>query len=160
MCTSKTIFSEPVFEMTAHQLLHVTLIAGDLESSTREQFSHLQSEISSDSVCVFLVTTQGIQVNQVYHFMGFNQTMAISALHSYANTYLLRHHPGSWSPGHLYEASFEKHHCICLGAICLPWKSEDGDGQEIKSAFLNLTLTQNWNAYMTRTAGLDVAVVQ
>lgn len=85
--------------------------------------------------------------------------MAITALHSYANTYLLGHDLGFWLPGHLYEASLEKHHCICLGAICFPRKSEDGDGQEIKSASLNLTLTQNWNVYLTRTAGLNVAAV-
>lgn len=83
--------------------------------------------------------------------------MAITALHSYVN--LLRHDLEFWLPGHLYEASFEKHPCICLGATCFPWKAEDGDGQEIKSAFLNLTLTQNCNVYMTKTAGLNGAVV-
>ena len=85
----------------------------------------------------------------------------ITALHSYVSTYLLGHDLGFWSPGHSYKA-VEKHHCSCLGAIRFPCKSEDGDGQEVNSAFLSLTMTQNWDVtrmYTTRTAGLNIAVV-
>ena len=85
----------------------------------------------------------------------------ITALHSY--TYLSGHDVVIWSPGHSCKASVEKHHFSFLGAIWFPWKSEDGDAQEVNSAFFNLTMTWNWNMtrmYMTRTAELNIAVVK
>lgn len=82
--------------------------------------------------------------------------MAITALHSYVNPELLGHDLWFWS------TIYMKHHL--RNTTVSAWEPSVSHGNQKmvmgrRSAFLNLTLTQNYNVYMTRTAGLNGAVV-